>query len=685
MAPALTKFKDGHGIHLSSPPALDSPLQSSEDLQKTVFSVLPSLDSYFQPAPILPNVSDMCLLADSDQDSYFHHSPSSTNDAESEQQFCLSESSPHFTEIKEFGQCSLAVLRALQEELDSEATASSSSDDETVETKTAAPDRHLSVASPLCEEQWLTERAELSSRWTWLQLRVSELEGRIQKLTELHDNICSAKGCVMLADSAAITRRQKLREMQTLSRTTPDADNEACSPTRLLHNIERQSAQLSQIVNSLLLPLNLSPISDKKFNRDFLVSGNAKRRKLSVKARQLFRDDMSCICARTRPLVSYHKPRLFRLTPMCNNNSSKIPSPRSGLALCSCSSCSSSCNPLLTSSDMDSSTLSVRMCHSNHGDSSVSSHFIKGFSREEWSQTPLVLNALPFSPLYDRRRCSTPLSSHKYTRYRQNYNKRVLRMSSIKLDCVQRKHRRFHERKRSRRRRHRLTEDKYDYFSSDDLFERGHGIVSPKHSTKRAVHRRHGKRVFNIDNVVIPASLAKVEKLQYKDILTPRWEVIDSTALIKDNADSEEDPQTEIITDEIFAQRHLPLERKEKQRWTLKGKRRCRNFSRSGGRISSCSVVLEEISVECFTHPDPDEQLSTEECLPQASWERRVFPLNEADEQSLSSEVPDCCGARSLSSSTSLNSDLIEPQSSDTTPPSSGHYMNYTISTDVEH
>uniref|UniRef100_A0AAV2K381 PEHE domain-containing protein n=1 Tax=Knipowitschia caucasica TaxID=637954 RepID=A0AAV2K381_KNICA len=634
MAPALTKFKDGHGIHLSSPPALDSPLQSSEDLQKTVFSVLPSLDSYFQPAPILPNVSDMCLLADSDQDSYFHHSPSSTNDAESEQQFCLSESSPHFTEIKEFGQCSLAVLRALQEELDSEATASSSSDDETVETKTAAPDRHLSVASPLCEEQWLTERAELSSRWTWLQLRVSELEGRIQKLTELHDNICSAKGCVMLADSAAITRRQKLREMQTLSRTTPDADNEACSPTRLLHNIERQSAQLSQIVNSLLLPLNLSPISDKKFNRDFLVSGNAKRRKLSVKARQLFRDDMSCICARTRPLVSYHKPRLFRLTPMCNNNSSKIPSPRSGLALCSCSSCSSSCNPLLTSSDMDSSTLSVRMCHSNHGDSSVS----------------------------------------------------ILYMTDgAALHHCPRKHRRFHERKRSRRRRHRLTEDKYDYFSSDDLFERGHGIVSPKHSTKRAVHRRHGKRVFNIDNVVIPASLAKVEKLQYKDILTPRWEVIDSTALIKDNADSEEDPQTEIITDEIFAQRHLPLERKEKQRWTLKGKRRCRNFSRSGGRISSCSVVLEEISVECFTHPDPDEQLSTEECLPQASWERRVFPLNEADEQSLSSEVPDCCGARSLSSSTSLNSDLIEPQSSDTTPPSSGHYMNYTISTDVEH
>ncbi|KAF0026258.1 hypothetical protein F2P81_020995 [Scophthalmus maximus] len=36
------------------------------------------------------------------------------------------------------------------------------------------------------------------------------------------------------------------------------------------------------------------------------------------------------------------------------------------------------------------------------------------------------------------------------------------------------------------------------------------------------VRRRQGESVFNINNIVIPMSLAKVEKLQYKNILTPR-------------------------------------------------------------------------------------------------------------------------------------------------------------------
>ncbi len=30
--------------------------------------------------------------------------------------------------------------------------------------------------------------------------------------------------------------------------------------------------------------------------------------------------------------------------------------------------------------------------------------------------------------------------------------------------------------------------------------------------------------MYNINNIVIPMSAAKVEKLQYKDILTPRYE-----------------------------------------------------------------------------------------------------------------------------------------------------------------
>ncbi|KAJ0005866.1 hypothetical protein NQD34_015760 [Periophthalmus magnuspinnatus] len=504
MAPALTKFvKDGHNIHLSSPPASNNlSLQPSEGLQKMLFSILHSLDSYLQPNPVhlpsnarvttgqagsltlpgldclalsynksviesqqassmLPNASDMFVLPEHNE-YCLHHSPKShqcrpgafdvpsphniscvsplvanadsvlapcilfkqenckldqlvpklelqnqikdrasrqtdlqsraqklqrrlqtllgqhaslhcnqqleelwtqwgnmdrsagaeLSQVGSGQQFM--ETLPDFIEIKEFGQCSHAVLKVLQEALDSEATASSSSDEELLEIKTHSQYRETSVASPCFEKKWLNERAELGSRWTWLQLRVAELDGRIQQLTELHKNICSAKGSVVLADSQPMTDWQMknalLRKMAGLSGTMFDTDNEPCSPTRLLHNIERQSAQLSQIVNSLMPPLTLSPLSkpsqpfgdNRAFNSDVFDSGSSKRKKLGAKRRQLFKDDMSCICARTRPLVTYHKPRLFRLNSMCNNKSSKCSSSLSGLTSCSSYLCSSS-------------------------------------------------------------------------------------------------------------------------------------------------------------------------------------------------------------------------------------------------------------------------------------------------------------------------------------------------------
>ncbi|MEQ2267025.1 hypothetical protein XENORESO_000650, partial [Xenotaenia resolanae] len=120
-------------------------------------------------------------------------------------------------------------------------------------------------SSSSSEMQWLEERAELSSRWIWLQLRLSELDGRIEQLLELHKNIRSTKGSVVLAPSQPLTDRQiqqtLMREMAGLSCTASDADGEPCSPTRLLYNIERQSAQLNQIVNSLMPPLSFSPLS----------------------------------------------------------------------------------------------------------------------------------------------------------------------------------------------------------------------------------------------------------------------------------------------------------------------------------------------------------------------------------------------------------------------------------------
>lgn len=126
-------------------------------------------------------------------------------------------------------------------------------------------------ATPTSSEmRWLGERAEVGSRWSWLLLRLAELEVRIRHLVELHEHLHSTKGGVVLGDPQLLTDQQQIQETlltetsglsytaRVLGGSPPrdgelprDADYEPSSPLRLLRNIERQSAQLSQIVTSL--------------------------------------------------------------------------------------------------------------------------------------------------------------------------------------------------------------------------------------------------------------------------------------------------------------------------------------------------------------------------------------------------------------------------------------------------
>lgn len=574
---------------------------------------------------------------------------------DSQQHFPWTET--HFTEIKELSESSRAVLRGLQKTLDSEATASSSSDDEPMETKAAGKYREPCLASPCFEESWLTERAELGSRWSWLQLRVAELEGRIQQLMKLHKNIRSTKGSVVLADSQPMTMWQMKdalwKEVAALSCTALDNDNEPCSPTHLLHNIERQSAQLSRIVKSLMPPLNLSPLSkppqpwkDKgAFDSDVFVSQSSKRTKIGVRRRQLFKDDMSCVCSRTRPLVTYYKPKIFRLNSKSNSCSSKCSSSRdgetSGLMCCSCSSS----EPVSVCSDTDSSsngTPSSQTCSFNKGESSPISSFTKFSPREVWSQMPLAIDALPVSPVYYSRCTSTPLYNwHKY-----KHKKKLLGLSPIRCHGGLPREKRASQRRRKRRRRDSCTEDDDDALSyckdsSDDMFEENFVLVSQKQNTREAAHRRHGGNLFNIDNIVIPVSLTKVEKLQYKDVLTPSWQVLNIQSSLEDEANSEKDKdeKIEILSDEVFDQRHSLLEQKEKMRWCFWRKRHSSSRLSAGNVREQCTSG-EKNSVEWrFKQLDTEDQLNSAECLPQAPWKRRVFPLNDDEETALSSGV----------------------------------------------
>ncbi|KAM6934509.1 KAT8 regulatory NSL complex subunit 1-like protein [Xenentodon cancila] len=629
----------------------------------------------------------------------------------------LPTASPSFTELREFSHSCQVVLRGLQEALDSEVTgSSSSSDEEPEEDETRGK---ISPVSSCREKQWLEERAELGSRWSWLLLRLAELEGRIQHLAQLHKHIRSTKGGVMLADSQPLTNREiqqtLKRGMTGFSSAALDADAEPCSPARLLHNIERQSAQLSQIVNSLMTPLSFSPLSKQpqtsKGRASFasgqkgdnvFVSGSSKRRRLV--ARRLFKADTSCVCTRTRPLLTYHKPKLFTFNsdshaspPSSSESVSTLSSSRSSSSCC----CGSSCDPVVLCLDPDCSSSGARS--SSFSSSSSSSYSVARLScdspavpqshkaREKWSQRPLVIDTQLLNPANFKRNSSTPRrNSHKYKKHGR-HNSSVLGLSPIRSSCSGWSHRsRSGQRKRKIRG---LIDDQLcdEGESSDEVLEDSDTQDTIKPTSRGHIRKRQGDSVYNINNIVIPVALSKVEKLHYKDILTPSWREVDVDSLTVVEAE-EEEWQLEDLRDEVFAQRHLALEQKEKLRWSSLEMRKCfrptiRSVSRlSGGGNGVCTSGEESSAEWSRGQLDSDEQLQSEAWLTQAPWEPRVFPLDADHYTSMLSdevgELPsgwtDCTSTFQTSKNSSSYNASVE--SACATLPPHGHRKSCTLS-----
>lgn len=150
------------------------------------------------------------------------------------------------------------------------------------------------------EWKWLVDRARVGSRWTWLQAQISELEYKIQQLTDVHRQIRASKGIVILEEcqlpkdilrkqiqctdqAASLNTTRNPQILQESQDPLPEQDFEMSpsSPTLLLRNIEKQSAQLTEIINSLIAPLNLSPtsspLSSKSCSHKCLANGISRR------------------------------------------------------------------------------------------------------------------------------------------------------------------------------------------------------------------------------------------------------------------------------------------------------------------------------------------------------------------------------------------------------------------------
>lgn len=247
-------------------------------------------------------------------------------------------------------------------------------------------------------------------------------------------------------------------------------------------------------------------------------------------------------------------------------------------------------------------------------------------------------------------------------------------------------------------------------------------------STSQPVRRRRGESSFDINNIVIPMSVAattRVEKLQYKEILTPSWREVDLQSL-KGSPD-EENEEIEDLSDAAFAALHAKCEEMERARWlwttSVPPQRRgSRSYRSSDGRTTpqlgsanpstpqpaspdvSSSHSLSEfshgqsprspISPELHSAPltpvardslrhlaSEDTRCSTPELgLDEQSvqpWERRTFPLAyspqaECDEQLDAQDTAARCTRRTSGSKTGRETE-VAPTSPPVVPVKSRH------------
>ncbi|CAN7982872.1 unnamed protein product [Ixodes hexagonus] len=88
---------------------------------------------------------------------------------------------------------------------------------------------------------------------------------------------------------------------------------------------------------------------------------------------------------------------------------------------------------------------------------------------------------------------------------------------------------------------------------------------------QEVLRRRRGENAFDINNIVIPYSIAsatRVERLPYKEILTPKWRVLSEEELNGTTQElAEVKEEVEDIADETFQARHRVCEEEERKRF----------------------------------------------------------------------------------------------------------------------
>ncbi|XP_076658901.1 non-specific lethal 1 isoform X1 [Halictus rubicundus] len=456
-------------------------------------------------------------------------------------------------------------LHVVESNLDSDCTASSSGGESCDEMQSFnnPHQQHLSI-SKRAAWRYAQDRAGVAARWTWLQAQISDLEYRIRQHNELQRHIRANKGLVILENAETVNG---------YSGVLPGS-------TGRYNSLEGE------------------PPASR--TRPFVWSFYRKRKLLQVDR-----------------LHEVSKRAAKASTIRCNCDNVLPP----------CALCTGRLDPMQPQEPIEQMSVQERIAlvdPSYHPVLSFPDEITQGTHLEaimksvEWQQKMLRGN-LRITRLKDKD--SNERRNKKLPGHRAKYAARLRKSSSsiltarIKRKMLKGKRNRLgHDRSvhgLSRKRVQKLpTEDDDDISALSSSSKHSSPVPSPLHHTvtsteKSAVkeksstsHGRLRQNSYDIDNIVIPYSVAastRLEKLQYKEILTPKWRLCEETPKvdIKNGVmhRPSQDSDFEDMSDETIALRHERSEREENKRFmtyiNMPHQSRMRHSRRTDSRADS--------------------------------------------------------------------------------------------------
>uniref|UniRef100_A0AAR2L5C2 PEHE domain-containing protein n=1 Tax=Pygocentrus nattereri TaxID=42514 RepID=A0AAR2L5C2_PYGNA len=473
-------------------------------------------------------------------------------------------------------------LRSAENAFDSDATESSSGGETDVEEDELARVDIEQRYIPLwrrAEGRYAVDRASIISHWNWLQAHVSDLEYRIRQQTDIYRQIRANKVRKRLYAHRHTYSPLTLINAQILSLSQIQTcmcfflfGSVSAYGIAMETNLRKGCAPVRQ-VNGVINSLRASSPESAELEEQLRLQ----QRSSSV-------PDSSCVAARSRPLLSCKRRRLLRPSSITNLNRKVQKQAGTGRCGCEvsgqCVMCSGRAlapvdaqfqlplldrlaqfdpcvHPILSFSDDVGISLHlqrVMKCHWQ-GRSLEKIKPIKKLSlKHKLPLSSRLPEPSPSSSSKDKHKLTNSLLSAVRKYYHLQSSMSACQMSFSEHPCPSLPS---------------LNTPIHSPLVRQLSSSESPSPCSLHNTTPQPIRRRRGESSFDINNIVIPMSVAattRVEKLQYKEILTPSWREIDVTA----KTISEEDDSVEIedLSDAVFSQLHFTNEEQERSRWS---------------------------------------------------------------------------------------------------------------------